>query len=403
MVELRDYQTRVLDQIRTGVILQGGVGSGKSLTILAYFYTHELEGSITPLSFPKKNKSLYIITTAKKRDTLEWDGECAKFSLSTNEEVSIGNIKVVVDSWNNLGKYTDVKDAFFIFDEQRLVGSGAWVKAFLTIAKSNAWVLLTATPGDVWIDYAPVFIANEFYKNRTEFIIKHVVYSRFSKYPKIDRYIHTEELIAHRDSIVVQMEYKHKINIHKEILKTAYDKNTMEKVTKKRWNIFQEKPIRNAAELCFVQRRIANEDPSRLEAFSEVYSKFKKIILFYNFNYELFAIRDYLDAHGITYGEWNGHKHDLIPTGKSWVYVVQYTAGAEGWNCIATNAMYFYSQNYSYKTQIQAEGRIDRMNTPFTDLYYFYAKSDAPIDVAITKAFNKKKNFNEKEYEVNSR
>lgn len=400
MVELREHQKQVLDQLRTGVILQGGVGSGKSITAIAYYYIYELGGTINPLSKPKCNKKLIIITTAQKRDKLEWDEELAKFSLSTNQDVSIGGVEVVIDSWNNIKKYTEVENAFIIFDEQRLVGSGTWAKSFLKIAKKNQWILLTATPGDAWIEYAPVFIANGFYKNRTEFIIKHVVYARYSKFPRIEKYINSGELIAHRDSIVVSMAYRHKIAIHKETLLAQYDQKLMEKVVKKRWNIFKNLPIRNAGELCFVQRELVNSDSSRLALLKETHDKHSKLIVFYNFNYELFAMREFLDANHIPYAEWNGHNHDAVPKSNNWVYLVQYTAGAEGWNCISTNAILFYSQNYSYKVKIQAEGRINRLNTLHTDLYYYYILSDSNIDRSIAKALTHKRNFNEKEYEA---
>jgi hypothetical protein len=400
MVELREHQRRVLDQLRTGAILQGGVGSGKSITALAYYYLYELGGTINPLSEPKNNVTLCIITTASKRDRLEWDSECARFALSTNQEVSIGGVKVIVDSWNNISKYVDLENAFFIFDEQRLVGYGAWSKAFLKITKKNHWILLTATPGDTWVDYISVFIANGFYKNKTEFIIKHVVYSRFAKYPKIDHYINTEQLIAHRDSIVVPMSYEHPVHIHKENLLSEYDKDLMEVVTKKRWNVYKNEPIKNAAELCYVQRKIVNSHPSRTELLYAAYKKHQKLIVFYNFNYELYLLRDFLESKRIRFAEWNGHHHNQIPPSNSWVYLVQYVAGAEGWNCTATNAMLFYSQNYSYKIKVQAEGRINRLNTPFEDLYYYYIKSEAFIDRSIAKALDNKRNFNEREYEA---
>lgn len=400
MVELREHQKQVLDQLRPGAILQGGVGSGKSITSLAYYYIYELGGTINPLSKPKCKKKLVIITTAQKRDKLEWDEELTRFSLSTNTKVSLGGVKVIIDSWNNIGKYTDVEDAFVIFDEQRLVGSGMWTKAFLKIAANNRWILLTATPGDSWIDYVPVFIANGFYKNRTEFIIKHVVYKRFRKFPQIDHYVNCEELIKHRDSIVVPMTYHHAIDIHKENLIAEYNKEAMEKVVKKRWNIFKNEPIRNAGELCYVQREIVNGDPSRLGLLKRIHDKHPKLIVFYNFNYELFAMREFLKANNIPYSEWNGHLHQPVPKGNDWVYLVQYTAGAEGWNCIRTNAIFFFSQNYSYKKKIQAEGRINRLNTEFKDLYYYYVLSDSNIDKSIARAIKHKRNFNEREYEA---
>lgn len=399
MVELRDHQDKVLGQLRPGAILQGGVGSGKSITALAFYYIDILGGEIKPFTKPKHAVDLYIITTAKKRDALEWDGELARFSLSTNTDVSIGGIKVVVDSWNNIQKYKDAENAFFIFDEQRLIGAGAWAKTFITISKKNRWLMLTATPGDAWIDYAPVFIANGFYKNRTEFIVKHVVYSRFSKYPKIDRYVDCDVLIKHRENVVVQMLFKHAITRTSTDLILPFDKKAMDIVIKKRWNPFTNKPIKNASEFAFAQRKIVNSDPSRLDALKEVHDKHKKLIVFYNFNYELFLLRIFLELEGIAFAEWNGHHHDALPETDNWVYLVQYTAGAEAWECVTTNAIYFYSLNYSYRINVQAAGRIDRLNTPFTELHYYYAKSDSLIDRRIAKAIKEKRNFNEREYE----
>lgn len=401
MVKLRDHQKRVLGQLRSGAVLQGGVGSGKSITSLAYYYKYELLGEFDPLTLPKNMTSLYIITTARKRDLLEWDKELTGFALSRDPEASIQGIKVVIDSWNNIRKYVDVKDSFFIFDEQRLVGSGAWVKAFLNITKNNnRWMLLTATPGDTWIDYAPVFIANGYYKNKTEFVVKHIVYSRFSKYPKIDHYINVEDLVRHRDSVLIPMDYKHDVKIFPVTRISDYDKKAMEIVSQKRWNIFTDKPIKNAGELCHVQRRIVNTHVSRLAILEEVQQFHPKLIVFYNFNYELELLRDFLRKSKIKFSEWNGQKHEPIPGTDNWVYLVQYTAGAEGWNCIETNAILFFSQNYSYKIKTQAEGRINRLNTPFNELFYYYVRSESRIDDSIFDALKKKRNFNEKDYEA---
>ena len=217
-VELYDYQIAAVKKMRNGCILCGGVGSGKSRTALAYYYLQNggnpdcLMGVEDYVAMDDPPKDLYIITTARKRDTMEWEGDLSPFLLSVHEDVNLYSNQIVVDSWNNIKKYEDVKDAFFIFDEQRVIGSGAWVKAFLKITKSNQWILLSATPGDTWQDYIPVFIANGFYKNRTEFIREHVVYSRFSKYPKIDRYLNTGRLIRLRNCILVNKLVKNKIH-----------------------------------------------------------------------------------------------------------------------------------------------------------------------------------------------
>ena len=305
------------------------------------------------------------------------------------------HINIKVDSWNNVGKYVDVKNAFFIFDEQRVVGAGARIKSFIKIAKSNDWILLSATPGDTWMDYIPVFVANGFYKNRTEFIRKHVVYNRFVKYPMVERYLETGTLIKLRESIMVHMKYKkHTIDKKKQI-KVGYDKMIYDKLMKDRWNIFKDRPIRNASELCYSLRRVINTDQSRLDALVNLTKIHPKIIIFYNFNYELELLKELGYELGIPTTEWNGHKHEAIPKTDTWLYLAQYTSNAEGWNCIETNAMVFYSQNYSYKINVQASGRIDRRNTPFENLYYYTFISSASMDLAIQKSLKGKKNFNE--------
>ncbi len=395
-VSMYDYQLEAVKNMRNGCILCGGVGSGKSRTSLAYYYT-EQGGKLCTKNYVKmkKPKDLYIITTARKRDTLEWEGELAPFLLSTHPETSAYKNKVVIDSWNNIKKYAEVRDAFFIFDEQRVVGSGAWVKAFLKITKSNNWILLSATPGDTWMDYVPVFLANGFYRNRSEFIREHVVYSRFSKYPKVDRYINTGRLIRLRNRILVDMDFKRQTISHHIDIPVTYDIAQYKDVGRNRWDPFKDEPIRDAGSLCYIWRRIVNSDPSRIVALMELAEKHPKMIIFYNFDYELNALREAFDVPWIEVAEWNGHKHQEIPTSDRWVYLVQYNAGNEGWNCVKTDTIVFYSQNYSYKVMQQAAGRIDRLNTPFTDLYYYHLKSKSGIDLAISKALRDKRNFNE--------
>lgn len=392
---LYPYQMDAVKRMRNGCILNGGVGSGKSRTSL-YYYFKEQGGSIDPNYIPMKNpKDLYIITTARKRDTLEWEKELADFSISTSPESNAYQNKIVVDSWNNIKKYKEVQDAFFIFDEQRVVGSGAWVKTFLHIARRNEWILLSATPGDTWSDYIPVFIANGFYKNKTEFTREHVVYSRFTKFPKIDRYLNTGRLIRLRNSILVDMDFKRQTVSHHEDIYVKYDVSKYKDAGKFRWDPFKNEPIRDAAGLCYVWRRIVNEDESRQVALLELFEKHPKMIIFYNFNYELNLLKEVFSGIAVNIAEWNGHKHQPVPESKRWVYLVQYTAGAEGWNCISTDTIVFFSQNYSYKIMQQAAGRIDRLNTPFTDLYYYHLKSRSGIDLAISRALSQKRNFNE--------
>lgn len=397
MLKLRDYQLDAISNMKNGCILNGGVGSGKSLTSLAYYYL-ENGGSkdfLTGGKYKKMKKDkldLYIITTARKRDTLEWEGELAQFLLDKE------NDRIVVDSWNNISKYKDVKKSFFILDEQRLVGSGAWVKSFLKIAKNNKWILLSATPGDTWTDFIPVFIANGFYKNKTEFLREHAVYARYCNFPKIEKYIGTKKLLRLRDSILIDMEFQRDtVQIHTDIY-VDYDKELYRKVMKERWDIWKNEPIDNASGLCYALRKIVNTHDSRPEkllALSEIHDR---IIVFYNFNYELDILKSLEYPKGTVVAEWNGHKHEPVPKTKRWIYLVQYTAGAEGWNCITTDTMVFYSQNYSYKIMLQSAGRIDRMNTKYKTLNYYHLKTKSNIDLAINKALKDKRRFNETKF-----
>ena len=399
-IRLYDYQIEAVDNMKNGCILCGGVGSGKSRTSLAYYYK-EQGGVIREDKYVKmKNpKDLYIITTARKRDTLEWEGELAHFLITNNPEITIyPNMKVVVDSWNNIQKYKNVYGAFFIFDEQRVVGSGAWVKAFLNIARKNRWILLSATPGDTWSDYIPVFVANGFYKNKTEFIREHVIYSRFSKYPKIERYMNTGKLLKYKSDLLIDMDFKRQTKAHHEDVLVKYDIAKYKDAGKLRWDPFKNEPIINASGLCYVWRKIVNTDESRQTALLELFEKHPKMIVFYNFDYELDILKGLYYGPNVEIAEWNGHRHQPVPDAESWVYLVQYTAGAEGWNCIKTDTIVFYSQNYSYKVMQQAAGRIDRLNTPFSELWYYHLKTKSGIDLAISRALTSKKKFNETKY-----
>lgn len=398
---LYDYQIEAIKKMHNGSILCGKVGSGKSRTSLAYYFMTEGNGSVIGKYKPmEKLVNLYIITTARKRDTKEWEGELAPFLISVNhpEQSKYPDLKVSIDSWNNITKYVDIKDSFFIFDEQRVVGKGAWVKAFLKIAKNNHWILLSATPGDTWMDYVPVFIANGYFKNRTEFNERHVVFSRFAKFPQVDRYVNQGRLMKYRNDILVNMSYTKPTRSHYETVNVEYDKPTYIDIMKTRWNVYEDKPVANAAELCYVARKAVNSDVSRIEAVLDLLHEHPKIIVFYNYDYELEMLKNAPYEKDISIAECNGHKHQLIPSTNRWIYLVQYSAGAEGWNCVETDTMIFYSLNYSYKIMVQSAGRIDRMNTPFTDLYYYRFKSTSPIDIAISKALKKKQNFNENKF-----
>ena len=395
-VQLYDYQMDAVTKMKNGCVLCGGVGSGKSRTSLAYYYILN-GGKVNQKTTVKMKRptDLYIITTARKRDTLEWEGELGPFLMSTHPEVNAYKNKIVVDSWNNIQKYKDVKKAFFIFDEQRVVGSGAWVKAFLRITKSNQWILLSATPGDTWQDYIPVFIANGFYKNRSEFIREHVIYSRFCKFPKVDRYINTGRLIRLRNNILIDMDFNRKTIAHHEDIWCDYNVLLYKRLHKERFDVWKDEPFQSAGELCYGLRKVVNSDESRLDAVLDIFKKRGRVIIFYNFDYELEMLKSVNYGTNVEVAEWNGHKHQPIPDSRNWVYLVQYNAGNEGWNCIKTDTIIFYSQNYSYKVMVQAAGRIDRLNTPYQHLYYYHLKSRSGIDLAIARALKDKKKFNE--------
>ena len=399
-ISLRPYQLDAVKKMKRGCILCGGVGSGKSRTALAYYYLCQ-GGKLDTKDYVmmKKPRDLYIITTARKRDTAEWELEMAPFLLSTNPEaMPYKGLKVVVDSWNNIKKYKDVKGAFFIFDEQRVVGSGTWVKSFEKIAWwGNHWILLSATPGDNWLDYIPVFIANGFYKNRTQFMQEHVVRNGYVKFFKVDRYLGVRKLQRLRDSILVNMDFMRPTIPHHEDIWVDFDRVAYRSMCRNRWNPWENAPIENASGFCQCLRKLVNTDPSREKAVLEILEKHPKCIILYNYDYELEILRNLGENvyPSLEVAEWNGHKHQPIPDGDRWIYLVQYNAGAEGWNCIKTDTIIFYSQNYSYKVMVQASGRIDRMNTPYTDLYFYHLKSRSGIDLAIAKALKDKKKFNE--------
>lgn len=390
MIQLTEYQQKAVNEMHNGCILVGGVGSGKSLAALSFIFTKWLDG-LTPVVTPGQYRKpsiqtdIYIITTARKRDSTDWLKEASNIPM---------NIKSI-DSWNNISKYINVKDSIFIFDEQRVVGSGTWSKEFIKIAKSNQWILLSATPGDNWTDYIPVFIANGFYKNRTDFCNRHIIYSRFSKYPKVERYLEISRLIRLRDSIIVRMpDARHTVQHHMDSV-CDYDVVAYNRLLQDRWNIFTDSPVRDISELCYALRQVVNSDESRVSNLDAILNQHPRLIIFYNFDYELEILRDWCSQQNIQFSEWNGHLHQEIPEGKQWVYICQYTAASEAWNAITTDTIIFYSQTYSYKQMIQAAGRIDRMNTPFTHLYYFHLLSCSSIDNAIRKSLNVKQNFNE--------
>ena len=390
MIQLTDYQIDAIGRMQNGCVLRGGTGAGKTLTSLVYIFEKVLDGQ-SPL-YPKhkykktKDKTdVYVITTPKKRDSGDWTAEAALVPMDLH----------TVDSWNNIKKYENVKNSIFIFDETKITGYGAWAYSFIKIAKKNKWILLSATPGDSFMEYSSLFVANGFYKNKTEFEREHIVWSRFAKYPKVERYLNVSKLIRLRDSILVEMPtVRATTQNHKNII-CDYNKKDYDTLYKRRWNIYENKPIRDISQLCYLLRRVVNEDSSRLEALDLIYKKHPRLIIFYNYNYELDVLRQWCQERKLLYSEWNGHNHDELPEGKTWVYLCQYTAAQEAWNCIETDCIIFYSQTYSYKALTQSAGRIDRMNTPYRFLYYYHLVSKSSIDIAIQQALTKKENFNE--------
>lgn len=369
--ELAQHQVEAIAKLHTGSVLVGDVGTGKSIAALAYSAARHPE------------KKIIVITTAKKRDSGEWYGDAMKMSLRQH---------LHVDSWNNIKNYTD-EDAFFIFDEQRVVGNGAWVDAYLKICKTNDWILLSATPADTWMDLVPVFLANGFFKNKTEFNNMHVVFSRFAKYPKVDRYVDMRILEKLRDQIYVEMYLERHTTRVEHMVDVDFDIDEQRKLFTDRWNIYEDQPIKDAGEMMRLLRKSANMHPSRLEALKKIVADNPRVIVFYNHNHELDDLRTLMTELDIPMAEWNGHYHQEIPYGDRWLYLVQYQAGSEGWNCVSTDTIVFYSLPYSFRMYHQAKGRIDRMNTPYEFMHYYTFKSRAIIDQGIWKALHRKKNF----------
>lgn len=395
-VGLFPHQTEALSRMHNGCILVGAVGSGKSRTGIAYFF-QQIGGSIDPFSLPTNPHDLFIITTARKRDAHEWDGDLLPFLLSTDDENPC-HVNVTVDSWNNIKKYQNIYGAFFIFDEDHVTGSGSWVKSFYKIANKNKWIILSATPGDRWEDYIPVFVANRFYKNKTAFLEQHAIFNPFVKYRKIEKWIGQEKLAWCRKQVIVQMKYQSARSAHHEYFMLDYDKDAVEKLNETKWNPFNDTPIKNASEFCSCLRKIINIDESRQIKLLELCESHKKIIVFYNFDYELNILKNLSYPPDMEIAEYNGHKHEPIPNSESWVYLTQYASSSEAWNTTQTDSILFYSENYSYKTMVQAAGRIDRLTSPFKNLWYYHFSSNSPIDKAITKALKNKKDFNDQSW-----
>ena len=403
-VVYRPEQIQAVRQLQNGSILAGGVGSGKTLTSLAWYLTSvcnaasfEKGGSLAKKKI-KGSPTLYVITTAKKRDSLEWEEEAARLGLSTDPACSFTGSSIVVDSWNNIGKYSDREHAVFFFDEQRASGSGRWVKEFLKITRKNTWLLLSATPGDVWMDYLPVFMAHGFFRTRTEFMEDHVIFDRFAKYPKVKRYIGEAKLQRLRRSILVEMPVERHTTRERETVYCDYDRDLYKWVVKNRMDPWTEEPLRDAGGVCRILRKVVSDNDWRSEQAKRILSSNERVIVFYNYNYELDRILAVAESLGLPTAQWNGHRHDDIPAEPRWVYICQYTSAAEGWNCTSTDTVLFWSLNYSWRVTEQCEGRIDRLNTPYSRLRYYFLESHSSIDEAVRRSLSSKKVFNERAF-----
>ena len=395
---LYPHQRDAINRMFNGCVLNGTVGSGKSRTAL-YYYFSMCGGSIDPDYKPMVDPvDLYIITTAKKKKDMEWEREMVPFLLyAPDEEDACYPIKVVVDSWQCIHKYEDARGAMFIFDENKINGKGAWSKSFLKITRNNDWIVLSATNGDRVEDYETLFVAEGFVRNRTDFRNQFLIYSNYAKFPKVEGYRNETRFFRLRDRILIDMDFQRHTVQHHEDVYCGYDIRGYKDVIRNRWNPFTQEPIAQASSLCYVLRKIVNCDESRQAALLELLEDYPKVIIFYNFDDELDILLNLAYIEGTEIAQYNGHKHEPIPTGQRWVYLVNYNA-AEGWNCLSTNTIIFYSQNYSYKTMIQAAGRIDRLTSPYNDLYYFHLKTRSSIDLAISKALSQKKKFNERRF-----
>lgn len=403
-VTYRPEQIQAVRQLQNGSILAGGVGSGKTLTSLAWYLTSVCnaasfkKGGSLAKKKVKGSPTLYVITTAKKRDSLEWEEEAARLGLSTDPACSFTCSSIVVDSWNNIGKYSDREHAVFFFDEQRASGSGRWVKEFLKITKKNTWLLLSATPGDVWMDYLPVFMAHGFFRTRTEFMEDHVIFDRFAKYPKVKRYIGEAKLQRLRRSILVEMPVERHTTRERESVFCDYDRNLYKWVVKNRMDPWTEEPLRDAGGVCRILRKVVSDNDWRSEQAKRILSSNERVIVFYNYNYELDRILAVAESLGLPTAQWNGHRHDAIPAEPRWVYICQYTSAAEGWNCTSTDTVLFWSLNYSWRVTEQCEGRIDRLNTQYSRLKYYFLESHSSIDEAVRRSLSSKKVFNERAF-----
>jgi hypothetical protein len=371
--KLYPHQQEALRKIKSGSILNGGVGSGKTLTSLVFYKTHH------------STKKLYVITTAKKRDSGDWEDDAKKVGVEIQ----------VVDSWNNIKNYLWIENSFFIFDEQRVVGYSTWGKSFITICKKNKWILLTATPGDTWMEYMTVFIANGFYRNKTDFVDQHVEFDQWVRYPKIKNYHNVGKLMRLRQQILIPMHFERLTIRHRQSIYSSYNRTLYDRIMKDRWNLFEDKPIENGSEFMQCLRKLVATDDDRIFNAKFLMDIHDRLIIFYNYNYERDILIRIANELGKQYWEWNGHHHQDIPNENKWLYFVQYTAGAEGWNCISTNVILFYSLNYSFKIIEQAEGRIDRLNTTYKDLEYYFLTSTSQIEKDIYKAIKTKEKFNE--------
>ena len=177
-----------------------------------------------------------------------------------------------------------------------------------------------------------------------------------------------------------------------------YDHDLYKWVVKNRMDPWTNEPLRDAGGVCRILRKVVSDNDWRSDETLRLLASHERVIVFYNYDYELERILAVADRDGRPSAQWNGHRHDPVPRGERWIYICQYTSAAEGWNCTDTDTVLFWSLNYSWRVMEQCEGRIDRLNTPYSRLRYYFLESKSSIDEAIRRSLSLKKVFNERAF-----
>ena len=112
----------------------------------------------------------------------------------------------------------------------------------------------------------------------SQLIRSHVIFNRFVKYPKVEAYIDTWKLTENRQKILVHMHYEKKTKHVIKLMYASYDESLYKFVSEKRWNVYTDKPIKNISELCYVWRKIVNDDKSREDIIGRIIEEKRKVI-----------------------------------------------------------------------------------------------------------------------------